>query len=168
MAEYAEREDVLRVLGGTLDIIQTRFDLSLWDGAFPVTEVTVDGNAFDMPDTLLARIDRQVTDANSRVDGYILKAYRARPAPVPEHLRSATARLAAYHTMSTDGVRPDYVREDHKETLAYLKDLASGKFDLGIVSPRPRTRRPAFHVSLGVGGGSGGGSNSGRGRGGCC
>jgi phage gp36-like protein len=104
-----------------------------------------------------------LTDANSRVDGYVLKAYKARPTLVPEHLRSATARLAAYHAVSTDGVRPDYVREDHKETLAYLKDLANCKFDLGVVAPRPRMRKPAVHISMGVGGGNGG--RGGRGRG---
>lgn len=164
MALYAEVEDVLRVLGGTLDGVQTHFDLQLWDGSYPVTSVTVDTNTFDVPDTVLARIGVQLENADSRIDGYVLQAYQARPTNVPPHLRLATAQLAAYHTLVTDGVRTDYIKSLHEETHSYMKDLAAGKFDLGTEAPRPLHRAPAAVVVTGVGGlaargrGRGGGS----------
>ena len=144
---------MLRVLGGTLDGVQTHFDLQLWDGTYPTTNVTVDGNQFAVPDTILTRIGVQLENADSRMDGYVLQAYKARPDPVPAHLRLGTAQLAAYHTLTTDGVRTDYIDKLHEETRAYMKDLAAGKFDLGIVAPRPRHRAPAAIVVRGVGGG---------------
>ncbi len=153
MPLYAEVEDVLRVLGGTLDGVQTHFDIQLWDGTYPTTLVTVDTNDFLMPDTVLARIGVQLENADSRIDGYILQAYKARPDPVPAHVRLATAQLAAYHTLTTDGVRTDYIDSLHKETHQYMKDLAAGKLDLGIEAPRPRHRAPAAMVVRGVGGG---------------
>jgi len=147
MPLYATQEDVLRVLGGTLRTVQSHFARSLWDGGYPVTNVTVDDNDFDVPDTVLTRIDKQLEFADSRVDGYVLHAYKNRPTTVPPHLVSATARLAAYHVLTTDGVKTDYTTQLHKETLAYMKDLAAAKFDLGIETPRPRYRFPGAVIT---------------------
>ncbi len=84
MALYATQEDVLRVLGGTLRTVQSHFSRSLWDGGVPVTVVTVDTLDFEVPDTVLARIDKQLGFADSRVDGYVLQAYKSRPTTVPQ------------------------------------------------------------------------------------
>lgn len=166
MPVYAEREDVLRKLGGTLDTIQARFDRRLWDGSYPLTTISVDDNDIEIPDTILTRIDQELIDANSRVSSAVLAAYQAEPTTVPAHLRASTARIAAYHVLATDGVQTEHIKMLHKETESFLRDLAGGKMDLGITSPRPKHRRPAAMVSRGVGGGSSR-RGRGRGRGGC-
>ena len=150
---YADQEDVLRVLGGTLDTVQTHFDRRLW-GTHPLTSVTVDDNTFDVPDTILDRIEKQLVFADSRVDGYVLQQYKTRPPSIPPHLTLATAQLAAYHSLPTDGVKTEYIKDLHKETLSYLRDLSNGKLDIGVVAPRPRARAPAAIVVKGVGSGS--------------
>lgn len=153
---YATREDVLRILGGTLEDVQKYFSVALWDGDYPLTEVIVDSNAFDVPDTLLERIDKEIATAQSRLEGYILQAYQAKPTePVPLHLTQGCARLAAYTILSDDGVKTDWVTNLRADTLRYMKDLSEAKFDLGITDEsRPNYRFPAAMVSRGVGGSS--------------
>lgn len=153
---YATQEDVLRILGGTLEGVQEHFPLSLWDGDYPVTEVTVDGNAFDVPDTVLARIDNEIATAQSRLEGYILQAYQSSlTEPVPAHLAQGCARLAAYNVLVDDGVKTDFIKSLRDDTHAYMKDLAAAKFDLGITdSSRPNYRGPAVMIFKGVGGSS--------------
>lgn len=139
---YAGRADVLRALGGTATQLERAFGRQLW-GSTPATAVVVDTASIDVPDVLLARIDYQLEAANSRVDGYVLQAYQARPTNVPAHLRDATARLAAYSALMTDGQRTDFVRAELDRAEGFMKQLAAGKVDLGIEAPRPLMRRPA-------------------------
>lgn len=143
MTAYATTIDVLRELGGTLATIQTRFDRRLWNAGEALSSVNVDGAVFDMPDSVTARIDVQLEYANSLVNSYVLQAYQATPTVVPAHLRSATAQLAAYRSVTTDGVRPDYLLQMEKEATRYMRALADGKMDLGTEVGRPLMRKPA-------------------------
>ena len=150
MPTYATREDVLRELGGDLETIQSRLGLLKWNEA--VTEVTVDGLAFDVPDSILARIDVRITQASSRLNTAILAAYKGEPpVPYPPHLVQATAQLAAYQCCSTDGARTDYLREMDKDVKAYFAQIAEMKLDLGIEGPREGHRAPAVFVARGIG-----------------
>lgn len=142
MAFYCDRADVLRALGGTASKLEKSFGRAQWLST-PTTEVEVDGVAIDVPDSVLLRIDYEIGVADSRVDACVLKAYQARPTTVPPHLRAATARLAAYSVLTTDGERSEWIREERKIAEQYMRDLAAGKLDLGIETPRPSMRKPA-------------------------
>lgn len=149
MPAYAEIEDVLRVLGGSEVAVKQHFQIRLWLGA--VTSVTVDAETFDVPDTILARIAKQITAAQSKVDGYILAAYQATPTVVPEHLRQNVAGLAAFHTVVNDGVRTKYIESLHEEAMQYMRALRDGKVDLGIPDPRPPHIAPFAEAVGGLG-----------------
>jgi phage gp36-like protein len=167
MPTYCTTEDVLRELGGVRETIEERFDVRLWSGA--VTSVTVDGLTFDMPDTILARIVKQIDFASSRLNTTILNAYKAEPAIVPAHLTQAAARIAAWGSCPTDGTRPQYLRDAYDDALTYFDKIAKMELDLGIVTPRPRHRAPAAYVARGVGSRPSRSSTSyGGGFDGCC
>jgi phage gp36-like protein len=142
MAFYCDRADVLRALGGTNAQLAAVFGRSLWE-ATPATVVAVDGVNLTVPDQLLSRFDYQIEVSNSRVDASVLKAYQAKPTVVPAHLREATARFAAFAVVNTDGAKTDWLREEMKRAEQYMRDLAAGKIDLGIETPRPLMRKPA-------------------------
>ncbi len=150
MTEYASTEDVLRELGGTEATLKQRMGRLLWNG--PVTSVTVDEETFDVPDTVLSRISTQLEYANGKVNSSIMRAYQWTPEPgnIPPIVRSATAQFAAYRSVTTDGVRPDYLRQMEADSKQVLADLRRGEIDLGIESPRPHMRKPAAYFSSGV------------------
>ena len=151
MTEYATRVDVLRELGGTLQTLKSRFGSLLWTG--DVTSVTVDTLDIDVPDAVLARIDVQLENANSLVNTYVLQGYQTTPTTVPAHLRAATAKLAAYSSVTTDGVRPEYLRSMESHVKDYLGKLSKGELDLGLVSAtRPLMRRPSAKFFTTAGG----------------
>jgi phage gp36-like protein len=161
---YATQEDVLRILGGTLDGVKAHFPADLWDGDYALADVTVNGNEFEVPETILSRIDTELANAQSRLEGYILQAYMGKPdEPVPLHLTQSCARLAAYNVLVDDGVKTDFITSLRDDTQSYMKDLAASKFDIAIEGERPNYRAPAAIVVRGVGGGGGRGR---RGR--CC
>lgn len=154
MANYCEREDVIRWLGGTQDNVMMHFDLQLM--STPLTSFTVVGLTFDIPTTILLRIDEAIADASSELDVRILQAYLALPTTIPRHLSKATAKLAAFEVVSDDGVLTDRLKEGHEHVLGYFDRIANKSLDLGIVEPRPAYRGPVVAVfSIGKIGGCG-------------
>ncbi len=153
MPTYCEREDVLRELGGDQPTIQKRFDLRKWEGGEPLESVTVDGLTFDMPTSIMLRIDVQISFASSRLNTAILNAYKAEPASIPPHVTKAAASIAAFEMVTTDGVRTEYMRAANTDALTYFDKIAKWELDLGIVAPRPVHRTPAVFLAQGVGGG---------------
>jgi phage gp36-like protein len=166
VADYCVIEDVLRVLGGTLETVQMHFDRQMWDGAYPVTPTTVDDNTFDMPDTLLIRIGKQIEFATSRIDAAVFAAYKAQPTTIPNYFVLACAQIAALASVNDDGVRTDYLRNTDAEVKVFFDRIAKWELDLGIPAPRPDHRTPGVGI-VNVGGGSGS-SRRRRTRGGCC
>lgn len=154
MADYCTEEDVLRVLGGTLETVQMHFDRQLWDGLFPVTPTSVDGNIFDVPDTILIRIGKQIEFATGRIDNAVFAAYKAQPTSIPSYFVLACAQIAALNSVNDDGVRTDYLRKTDEEVKLFFDRIAKWELDLGIPAPRPDHRTPAVGVILGVGSGS--------------
>jgi hypothetical protein len=141
MANYCEREDVIRWYGGTEDNVRMHFDSQLWGGA--LTSFTIDGLTFDIPTTILLRIDAAIETASSLLDTKILQAYKARPTSIPGHLRHAAAKIAARDACADDGVLTDRIRRGVEEVKSYFDDIANRRLDLGIVDPRPPYRVPA-------------------------
>lgn len=147
MTAYATREDVLRELGGTLPVLQQRFDVRRWNEE-PVETVTVDGLEFEVPTALLVRIDKRIAAASSRLNTAILAAYETEPLePYPDHLVEAAAMLAAFNTPQVDGVLPEYLKRMVESVDKYFAKIAATEIDIGIPGgPRPRYRAPAASV----------------------
>lgn len=165
MSAYATREAVLAELGGTQPVLEQRFDRRRWVDE-TLTAVTVDDLEFKVPASILTRIDRCIRQASSRLNTAILEAYKAEPTePYPDHLIQATAQLAAFNAVNTDGARPEYLRQMAEEVDEYFTRIADMKLDLGIVGEtRPDHRVPGVTV-VRIG------QRSRRGRygyGGCC
>jgi len=159
MPNYCEREDVIRWYGGTQANVMMHFDSQLLDG--PLTSFTIDGLTFDLPTTILLRIDATIETASSALDTKILQAYQALPTTIPPHLRHAAAKIAARDALADDGVLTDRIRRGVEEVNAYFDDIANKRLDLGIVAPRPAYRGPRVMVARI-------GNTYGTGNGGCC
>lgn len=144
MPNYCEREDVIRWYGGTQDNVMMHFDAQLM--STPLTSFSVVGLTFDIPTTILLRIDEAIADASSELDVRILQAYQALPATIPRHLTKATAKLAAFECVADDGVLTERLKEGHKHVLEYFDRIAGKQLDLGIVAPRPPNRGPIVQV----------------------
>jgi|SRR5690606_665375 len=144
MPNYCEREDVIRWYGGTEANVRMHFDSRLW--STPLTEFTVDGLTFDIPTTILLRIDSTIETASSLLDTKILQAYQALPTTIPPHLRHAAAKIAARDALADDGTLTDRIRRGVEEVDAYFDDIANKRLDLGIVTPRPAYRGPVVKV----------------------
>lgn len=155
MPNYCEREDVIRWYGGTQDNVMMHFDLQLM--STPLTSFSIDGLTFDIPTTILLRIDATIETASSVLDTKILQAYLALPTTIPGHLRHAAAKIAARDALADDGVLTDRIRRGVEEVNAYFDDIANKRLDLGIVAPRPAYRGPIVQVvSIGNAFGPGG------------
>ena len=153
MTNYCEREDVIRWYGGTQANVMMHFDSQLLTG--DVTEFAIDGLTFDLPTTILLRIDATIETASSMLDTRILQAYLALPTTIPPHLRHAAAKIAARDALADDGVLTDRIRRGVEEVKAYFDDIANKRLDLGIVAPRPANRGPIVKV-VAIGGTLGG------------
>jgi len=164
MTNYCECEDVVRWYGGTEDNVRMHFDSQLWETA--LTSFTVVGLTFDIPTTILLRIDEAIADASSELEVRILQAYLALPTTIPRHLSKATAKLAAFEAVADDGVLTERLKEGHKHVLEYFDRIAKKELDLGIVAPRPANRGPIVQV-VQIGNPYGGGSSNRYRRCGC-
>jgi phage gp36-like protein len=156
MTNYCEREDVIRWLGGTQANVMMHFDSQLM--AEDLTEFEIDGLTFDLPTTILLRIDATIVTASSELDTRILQAYLALPTTIPPHLRHAAAKLAARDALTDDGVLTDRIRRGVEEVMVYFDHIANKRLDLGITAPRPAYRGPfvkVFPIGNPFGGNSG-------------
>lgn len=147
MTQYAQREDVLRELGGEPSVLKQRIEKRRWDDE-PLTTVTVDGLEFEVPTSVLVRIDKRIEQASSRLNTAILAAYEREPfEPYPDHLVQATAQLAAFGVPTVDGQLPDYLKRMKEDVDRYFGMIADKLLDLGIPdAPRPYHRAPAATV----------------------
>jgi phage gp36-like protein len=144
MTLYCERVDVIRWLGGTQANVMMYFDSQLMET--DLTDFEIDGLEFEIPTTILLRIDATIETASSELDTRILQAYLALPTTIPAHLRHATAKLAARDALTDDGVLTDRIRRGVEEVERYFDKIAKKELDLGIVSPRPANRGPIVKV----------------------
>lgn len=156
MTNYCEREDVIRWYGGTQANVMMHFDSQLL--STPLTSFTVVGLTFDVPTTILLRIDEAIADASSELDTRILQAYLALPTTIPRHLRKAAAKLAAFEAVADDGVLTERLNAGRAQVLEYFDRIAKKELDLGIAAPRPANRGPIVKVvSIGSAYGNGNG-----------
>ena len=82
-----------------------------------------------------ARVQRACDDAGDIVDGYLRPRYTLPLSVVPRLLVKLSAAIAR-HELHLGGDRQptDQVLRDRDQAIAFLKDVAAGKADLGIVA----------------------------------
>ncbi len=80
-----------------------------------------------------ARVQRACDDAGDIVDGYLRPRYTLPLSVVPRLLVKLSAAIAR-HELHLGGDRQptDQVLRDRDQAIAFLKDIAGGKADLGI------------------------------------
>ncbi|WP_346358038.1 DUF1320 domain-containing protein [Bosea sp. (in: a-proteobacteria)] len=107
-------------------------------GRFGETEMlrlsSVDGL---LPETVTAApVEQAIADADGIIDSYLRKRYRVPLAPVPQVITRASCILARYD-LSVGGDRDpaDQVKNDRKDIVAWLTQLANGTATLEGVAP---------------------------------
>lgn len=107
-------------------------------GRFGETEMlrlsSVDG---ELPETVNAvPVEQAIADADGIIDSYLRKRYRVPLAPVPQVITRASCILARYD-LSVGGDRDpaDQVKNDRKDIVAWLTQLANGTATLEGVAP---------------------------------
>jgi phage gp36-like protein len=107
-------------------------------GRFGETEMlrlsSVDG---ELPETVnAAPVEQAIADADGIIDSYLRKRYRVPLVPVPQVITRASCILARYD-LSVGGDRDpaDQVKNDRKDIVAWLTQLANGTATLEGVAP---------------------------------
>lgn len=89
-------------------------------------------------DEALARVQNAVTEAESVIDGYLVKrGYPLPLSPVPP-LVTGWARSIARYLLHKDRIsddRSDPIARDYRDALKFLGLTAEGKFSLGAADP---------------------------------
>lgn len=88
--------------------------------------------------TLEARIDEAIDKASARIDGYLRARTELPLDPVPGIVRDLSIDVALYFLASRKGIArsgPDEILiKKYDDAIAYLKDIQSGKADIGIAA----------------------------------
>lgn len=82
-----------------------------------------------------ARVQRACNDAGDMVDGYLRPRHTLPLSAVPTILVKLSAAIARFELhLGGDRQPTDQVRQDRDQAIAFLKDVAAGKADLGITN----------------------------------
>lgn len=91
----------------------------------------------DMEEIIEARIDAMIAKAGERVDGYLRGRYALPITNIPGILKDLCVDIALYFLATRKGIAESSVEANlvtkYKDALGYLKDVQSGKADIGIV-----------------------------------
>ena len=80
-----------------------------------------------------AKVQRACDDASDLVDGYLRARHTLPLTAVPALLVKLSAAIARFELhLGGDRQPTDQVKQDRDAAIAFLKDVASGKADLGI------------------------------------
>lgn len=114
---YATKQDMI-------DRYSERELIELTDRAEPYTDAIVD--------TVL---DKALADAGIEIDSYIARKYDLPLASTPPMLNRHACTIAWY--ILHRGRHPDEVRDQYKDALSWLKDVADGRVELDVAGSRP-------------------------------
>jgi phage gp36-like protein len=82
-----------------------------------------------------ARVQRACNDAGDMVDGYLRPRHTLPLSAVPTILVKLSAAIARFELhLGGDRQPTDQVRQDRDQAIAFLKDVAAGRADLGITN----------------------------------
>ncbi len=94
-------------------------------------------------------IDAALSDADNLIDGYVSTKYTLPLPSVPDIVNTWAVSIARY-VLHRNGA-PEHVRQDYKDAVAALKDVAAGKLALpfpsgedqpGVASGQVKARHP--------------------------
>lgn len=99
-----------------------------------------------------ARVQRACDDAGDMVDGYLRPRHTLPLSAVPRILVKLSAAIARFELhLGGDRQPTDQVKQDRDAAIAFLKDVAAGKADLGIDAGGNEPAEDAGGVSVGAG-----------------
>lgn len=99
-----------------------------------------------------AKVQQACDDAGDLVDGYLRPRHTLPLSAVPRILVKLSAAIARYELhLGGDRQPTDQVRQDRDAAIAFLKDVAAGKADLGIDATGAEPAEDAGGVSVGSG-----------------
>ncbi|MCA3312977.1 MAG: DUF1320 domain-containing protein [Roseomonas sp.] len=82
-----------------------------------------------------ARVQRACSDAGDMVDGYLRPRHTLPLSAVPTILVKLSAAIARFELhLGGDRQPTEQVRQDRDQAIAFLKDVAAGRADLGITN----------------------------------
>jgi len=97
------------------------------------------------------RVAQSLTDASDLIDGYLNRRYAVPLAEPTPSIVAACCKIARYDLAQNGETIPtEQMRDDRRDTLMWLRDIASGKVSLDGIVPanetqtflRISTRRP--------------------------
>ena len=96
-------------------------------------------------------LDQAISDASATIDGYIGGRYQMPLSSVPSILTRLCCDIARYFLYDDQLGEEHQVSKRHKEAIDYLKQVGSGKVQLGISSKseRPQATSTAMMQSGG-------------------
>jgi phage gp36-like protein len=101
-----------------------------------------DGNDAPDPDV----IEAALVHADNIVNGYVAHRYGLPFVQTPDLVRTWATSIARYY-LHRDGA-PDQVKDDHKEALAALKDVARGMISLPDAAGQEPQQTQGVHMAI--------------------
>ncbi|MBC7859192.1 MAG: DUF1320 family protein [Burkholderiaceae bacterium] len=80
-------------------------------------------------------VDRILADADALIDGYLAGRYSLPLTDVPPNLPQVACAIARYALLGDAAT--ERAREDHKDAVAWLRDVAADKVKLQSATPVP-------------------------------
>lgn len=74
--------------------------------------------------------DQMIVSAGALIDAYCARRYTVPFDPVPEMVKSVAVDIAAYKLFSKVGRAGDNIRNEYKDAVGFLKDVAAKKADI--------------------------------------
>jgi phage gp36-like protein len=110
MPSYATAADIVIIYGqDILDAVASR-----------------DGSGRGSPEAITAALDA----ATAEIDTYLGTRYTVPLNPVPPYIRQVCVDIAVYRLALDIGPRTEEMRIRYADAIAYLKNVAEGKFEL--------------------------------------
>jgi phage gp36-like protein len=100
------------------------------DALLLVFDIDLDGDLAGTPDQ--AAIDAAIADADAEIDSYIGAKYPLPLADTPPALVRVSADLAMFHGTRDEHAMTELKEKRYDNAIRLLKDLSTGKADLGL------------------------------------
>ncbi len=92
-------------------------------------------------------VDRALAAAEGIVNSYLSNKYQLPLSETPTEIREAVLDIAVYKLADGPGKLTDDIRRRYEDVIAWLRDLAGGKAQLGVAVPPPSTGGGVFSSS---------------------
>jgi phage gp36-like protein len=80
-------------------------------------------------------VDRMLSDADATINGYLANRYALPLSVVPDNLVQVASALARYSLLGDSAI--ERARDDFRDAMAWLRDVAAGRVLLQAVAPIP-------------------------------